>query len=191
MIIIKLGGSLTDTALLKAWLFYLAKMRVNKAIIVPGGGGFAEQVRTAQRQWRFSDQTAHTMALLAMQQMALLFQGINQHLHLAGSRNEICDALKRRNTVIWSPDIRWLEQSQIEASWDVTSDSLAAWLAAEMSAQQLILVKSVQISDEDNFRQLIDKGIVDKAFCRFVDKVKFDIRLYNRNDLTLFKTRFN
>ncbi len=188
MIVIKIGGSLTDSPLLKDWLAYAADFSDGKIVIVPGGGNFAEQVRAAQKQWRFSDETAHLMALLAMQQMALQFQGIIRKLCVAATDQEIHHVLQTQNAVIWSPCCQWLAQSGVEASWNITSDSLAAWLAAELSANQLILVKSVDIKGDLNFQQLSDMGIVDKAFNRFIAEAKFSVKLYNRNDITLFNS---
>ena len=37
---------------------------------------------------------------------------------------------------------RWLRESDpLPHSWDVTSDSIAAWIASEIGAPQLILIK--------------------------------------------------
>lgn len=190
MIVIKIGGSLTDTPLLQEWLRCAGEIRNAKTIIVPGGGKFAYQVRLAQRQWRFSDNIAHTMAVLAMQQMAWQFKGIHRKLEIASTADEIEHVLQNRNAVIWSPSIRWLERSAIAASWDVTSDSLAAWLATELEADQLILVKSANIPEQLSPRQLCETDIVDKAFNRFIAQAKFKIKLYNRCDIASFKATY-
>jgi aspartokinase-like uncharacterized kinase len=55
--------------------------------------------------------------------------------------------------------------ADIEASWDVTSDSLAAWLAFELGAAALWLVKSCPMPQES--AQFPAMGVVDAAFPRF------------------------
>ncbi|MCK5871864.1 MAG: uridylate kinase, partial [Methylococcales bacterium] len=45
-------------------------------VIVAGGGLFADHVRQTQKKWCFNETIAHEMAILAMQQMALLFKGL-------------------------------------------------------------------------------------------------------------------
>lgn len=187
-VIIKLGGSLADSSLLKEWLDCIETSRQNKTVIVPGGGMFAEQVRKSQKQWHFSDEVAHSMALLAMQQMALLFQGINRRLQIAGTAEAIQHIFRRQQAVIWSPDIAWLEQAEVPASWEVTSDSLAAWMATKMNADRLVLVKSAKIPEPGTIPQLTDMGLVDKAFCHFIEKGSFDIKFFSRNQITLFRT---
>jgi 5-(aminomethyl)-3-furanmethanol phosphate kinase len=53
----------------------------------------------------------------------------------------------------------------IAASWDITSDSLAAWLAGKLRARRLVLVKSVAFAgDGVTAAHLARRGIVDRAF---------------------------
>lgn len=186
--IIKLGGSLEDSALLKEWLDCIETYSRGNTVIVPGGGMFAEQVRKAQRHWRFSDEIAHSMALLGMQQMALMFKGIYPELQLAGTSDAIRKVLKQHQAVIWLPDLAWLEQNKMPASWDVTSDSLAAWMAAKINADRLVLVKSAKIPKPCTIKQLTEMGIVDRAFIHFIDKKRYDIKFFSRDQITLFKT---
>lgn len=186
MRVIKLGGSLADSSLLKDWLDYLALNRSPKTVIVPGGGMFAEQVRVAQKFWCVGDKTAHCMALLAMQQMAFLFQGINQNLHIVSTVQEIKSSLASKKVIIWSPDIQQLDREGIPASWDITSDSLAVWLAKEITATELFLVKSASVSPELSIQQMAGKGIVDKGFCEFMKSAKVTVRVLNRHELNFF-----
>ena len=77
MIVVKLGGSLSQSdALIKCLNSIEQRYAGSAVVIVPGGGAFADQVRMAQQHWQFNDETAHRMAILAMQQMALLMNGL-------------------------------------------------------------------------------------------------------------------
>ena len=169
IIIIKLGGSLSRTDNLVNCLDAAEKNYQGRAVvIVPGGGAFADQVRLAQQHWQFDDNTAHHMALLAMQQMALMFKGLKPGFAIAPTVAEIQNHTAKKKTVIWSPDIVELDIAGIQASWDISSDSLAAWLAKTLSATELILIKSVAIDANLSLPQLAEQHIIDKAFCDFV-----------------------
>jgi len=79
MKVIKLGGSLMkDSAVLIDCLNTIEQKYIDKIVLVPGGGVFADQVRSVQQQWGFNDQIAHQMALISMHQMALLFKSFQQ-----------------------------------------------------------------------------------------------------------------
>ena len=180
MIVVKLGGSLAESdALIKCLNSVEQNYQRGEIVIVPGGGAFADQVRLAQQHWQFDDQTAHKMAILAMQQMALLFKGLKSHFAIAGSLTDIHQQLDQQKIVIWSPDIIELDNAGIQATWDITSDSLAAWLAKILSARELILVKSAIIDPELSLQELAGLNVVDIAFCDFIAHSSFKINIVN------------
>ncbi len=178
--VIKLGGSLMQSDNLRDCLETIGRRYQGRAVvIVPGGGIFADQVRLAQHHWQFDDHTAHAMALLAMQQMAWLFNGLKPDFIVAGSVAQIGGHTAQAKTVIWSPDIVELEQAGVAASWDITSDSLAVWLADALSATELVLVKSAGIDANLSLAELAERAIVDKAFCASVANATFPIKIIN------------
>ncbi len=176
---------------LKLWLSTLMRLEAQHVMIVPGGGKFADQVRVAQKTWFISDQNAHDMALLAMQQMALLFQGIEQELGVINDINAIPGQLKRQSKLIWSPDYRQLQDLGLDVGWDVSSDSLAAWLAHKLKADALVLVKSAQIPEHWSIRQLQSQKLVDRAFDRYCADALFMIKLFHRNQVDVFSDWVN
>jgi 5-(aminomethyl)-3-furanmethanol phosphate kinase len=181
MIVVKLGGSLSRSdALIKSLNSIEQNYPDRAVVIVPGGGVFADQVRLAQHRWQFDDNTAHSMAILAMQQMALLIKGLKDDFSIARSVADIQNQFSRKKIVIWSPDIVELDNAAIKASWDITSDSLAAWLAKALSATDLILVKSAIIDASLSLQQLAKQDIVDKGFCDFVRQAAFKIQVINQ-----------
>jgi aspartokinase-like uncharacterized kinase len=183
MIIVKLGGSLSQSDVLINCLDRIEVIFVHKSVvIVPGGGAFADQVRLAQQRWQFDDITAHRMAILAMQQIALLIQGLKSHFTIAHSLSEIQKQLLKHRVVIWSPNIIELDNAAIPASWDISSDSLAAWLANKLSAKELILVKSALIDNRLNLKQLAELDIIDQGFCSFVEQATFNVKIINQQD---------
>ena len=183
MIIVKLGGSLSQSDALNKCLNSVEQNYQGRAVvIVPGGGAFADQVRLAQYHWQFDDKTAHRMAILAMQQMALLIKGLKGDFSIAHSVTDIRKQLHQQKIVIWSPDIVELDNAAIQASWDITSDSLAAWLAKTLSARELILVKSAMIDACLSLQQLAKKNIVDNGFCDFAMQATFKIQVINQQN---------
>lgn len=162
MRVIKLGGSLHDWPDLPACL---AELTAPPSVIVPGGGLFADQVRRAQAAWQFDDRTAHDMALLAMAQFGRMLTGLEPRLAAARSTHRINAALAAGHSAVWLPNPTDDELQAIPASWEVTSDSLAAWLAHRLAATELVLVKSAPLHDgTTDIAQLSAAGWVDPAF---------------------------
>src|SRR5215467_4429680 len=87
-VVVKLGGSLIASPHLQAWLAALAASR-GAAVIVAGGGPFADAVRAAQEQHPFDDRAAHRMAILAMEQYALMLAALEPGLRPAASATAI------------------------------------------------------------------------------------------------------
>ncbi|MBM4206681.1 MAG: uridylate kinase [Gammaproteobacteria bacterium] len=171
MVVIKLGGSLMTGGALAACLDKIAQDYQGRAVvIVPGGGIFADQVRHTQQQWRFNDDAAHRMALLAMQQMALLMNALMPQFSLMNKTTSLINNRDLTQPAIWSPDINELDQAGIPATWDITSDSLAAWLAGQLCADELIVVKSVTINHSWSVPKLVRQQVVDAGFNQFIQQ---------------------
>lgn len=172
MWVIKLGGSLYESHCLPGWLHQLTTLEAGKVVIVPGGGPFADQVRHAQNRWGISDACAHTMALLAMEQFGYLLQSLKPTLRLAASHKEIKELLSQQQIPIWLPATELLDQPEIPKNWEVTSDSLAAWLSSKLKASRLVLIKKAQLSEPViSAHALVSRGIVDAAFPRFLHSI--------------------
>lgn len=170
MWVVKLGGSLARSNHLPLWLAALAE---TGAIVAPGGGPFADAAREAQARWRFDDRAAHHMAILGMRQYGLMLAGMNSRLLPAET-----DDLSARpgQAKVWLPRPEELDQAGIPASWEVTSDSLAAWLAGRIGATHLLLVKSVDLKSQAtarNFDRLTKLGWIDPVFSHYASNGSF------------------
>lgn len=162
--IVKLGGSLARSPHLTAWLDHLAGTG-GRAVVVPGGGPFADQVRDMQDHWRFADDAAHHMAVLAMEQFGRMLAGLDGRCVPAASRRAIREAGRKGDLPVWMPARMTLGRPDIAESWDVTADSLAAWLAAELGADRIFLVKSAALpSSPIEIADLVRWNLVDPAF---------------------------
>lgn len=162
MIVVKLGGSLYQSPHLEYWLNALTNVaKQHSIIIVPGGGPFADSVRDAQDTYHFDDSTAHHMAILAMAQFGLLLMGISSNCQSFRYTNS---PIAPNSLSVWLPDDTLLTQTELRHSWDITSDSLALWLANKLNAEQLILVKSCDIPNDVTIPSLTKQGIIDLGF---------------------------
>ena len=118
-----------------------AAARECRLLVVPGGGPFADAVREVDRRLRLSDDAAHWMAVLAMDQYAHLVAARLAGGMLVADRHEIADAFEAGLVPVLAP-YRWLREADpLPHAWDVTSDSIAAWVAGASGARRLVLVK--------------------------------------------------
>ena len=187
MWVVKIGGSLLGSPELERWLALFAKFSDGNIIIVPGGGLFADAVREAQKISKISDACAHKLAVLAMDQFGLLLANMNPRLATARTEMEIDERTWQHRCIVWLPSQMVLADDSIPQSWDVTSDSLAAWLAHKLSAQQLVLLKSEKPKDSQlDLRLITESGLVDKAFSEFVLNKTFGRWMLKKTDFEHF-----
>lgn len=185
MRVVKLGGSLLRDPLLPAWLDRIA--RTGRIAVVPGGGAFADAARAAQAHWRVDDLAAHNMAVLGMAQFAHLLHSLEPRLALADSVVGLEAQVAAGRAAIWLPLDLQRDAGDALTNWDVTSDSLAAWLALRLGADELVLVKSCPVPADATPAELAAAGIVDRAFpayaeqcarasivCRVLDRAELD-----------------
>jgi 5-(aminomethyl)-3-furanmethanol phosphate kinase len=111
-------------------------------LVVPGGAAFADAVREQDSRFELRAVTAHRMAILAMEQFGWLLSDLIPGgvpcADLAAARA----ATARGRTPILLP-AALLAADPLPASWAVTSDSIAAWVAGAADAARLVLVKPV------------------------------------------------
>jgi 5-(aminomethyl)-3-furanmethanol phosphate kinase len=174
--IVKLGGSLAHTPRCVAWLEVLAAWG-GPLILVPGGGPFADCVRAAQAAMGFDDATAHRMALLAMEQFGAALAAHAKLFTLAASPDELASALRAGRIPVWLPARMVLGAPEVPQTWDVTSDSLAAWLAGVCGACRLLLIKSCDLKAPVSAHELAADKIVDPMFPRFAAQSQAEVWL--------------
>ncbi len=231
--VVKLGGSLlADPERLRARLRRLASGADGPCLIVPGGGPFADAVRTAQGALGFDDRLAHRLALDAMGRMAEVFLDLEPELArcaplppppsagegtLRSRGGEGSDGAEKGSALhegptssvrvaplsaglrpdrplptqgppspaegggraawVWEPSSLRAGHSDIPESWDVTSDSLALWLAGQVGAAACILVKSLAPPPGTGPADWARLGLVDAAFPTFAARYRGTIRI--------------
>ena len=192
-IVVKLGGSLADDPCLAHWLRQLAQQRLPRIVAVPGGGPFADAVRAAQRQWRFRDHVAHAMAVGAMDQFGRMLCGIEVRAMPCSTPTDIEAAWGGGHLPVWLPASSMHDDRSLARTWDVTSDTIAAWLAQALGASGLLLVKSCELpADCDDAALLAAAGIVDRALPGFLSRTRLALQVVHKdrwNDLSCIISR--
>lgn len=181
MWVVKLGGSLYPGDALARWVSRIADSPL-PLVLVPGGGPFADQVRSAQRRWRFGERPAHEMALLAMEQMGLLMSGLDARLVPCEDEWSIRQTIARGTVAVWMPSRHLRGCSGLSADWSVTSDTLSLWLARRLRADGLLIVKSAALpTGRSTVADLQRRNILDQGFNRHAQGPCCPIRLVHRD----------
>jgi 5-(aminomethyl)-3-furanmethanol phosphate kinase len=141
--VVKVGGALLELgdALTRTLAALDEAASTHSLLIIPGGGPFADTVRAIDTQHSLCATDAHWMAILGMEQFAILLASRLRNAELVHRRGEMARAHARGRLPVLAP-YRWLRESDpLPHSWDVTSDSISAWIARQVGARQLILIK--------------------------------------------------
>jgi len=176
MWVVKLGGSLSTAPELPHWLSLLTQLGGGRVIIVPGGGGLANEVRRLQAHWQFDDLPAHNMAVLAMVQNAWLLKGLQPNgLQIVQREADIPRALRSGQTLVWAPMELLSEHPGPNCNWDVTGDSIALGLALRLNAEHLLVVKHCEVDPTRPLPDLVDNGVLDRRFADLAQAAAFPI----------------
>ncbi len=138
-----------------------------RCVLVPGGGGLADQVRALQATWEFDDRVAHALAIEAMRMNAQVLKILAQDACLSSDLAAITKGTGKRDTAIWTPP-PGMNIEGLPETWDVTSDSIALHVAHRLRADGLLLVKSVDagLLGDGTAAELSRKGLIDEYFPR-------------------------
>ncbi len=141
--VVKVGGGLLS----KAGAFDLVTEALTafsprrRLVIVPGGGPFADAVRTMFRRIKIGEDAAHWMAVLGMDQYAHALTARLPGAVLVEQQAEIVAARQAGRLPVLAP-YRWVRAADpLPHTWEITSDSIAAWLAGMLGARRIVLIK--------------------------------------------------
>lgn len=176
--VVKVGGSLCGEPPLRPLLAMLEAQASagRKLVVVPGGGPFADAVRDACARHDPGETHAHWMAVCAMEQYAHLLAGLAPGARLVRDPAEIAAGPPGRLAIL--APLAWLRSADpLPHSWEITSDSIAAWVAARLGAPLLILLKMVAGVRDGNGETVAELsraklggvGEVDPFFARILD----------------------
>lgn len=180
--IIKLGGSLLSLDDLRARFdAWLETQPPARNLVVVGGGEVVEAIRELDGIHRFPSHLTHWICVDLMSVTAALageLLGIGTPISTELELNEFMSRFSNDSsiaciqpTAYYTPSMAEQRHCNLPESWLCTSDSIAAWLANSLAADQLVLLKSVDDQLESNvsltaeaIRNLADLGTVDPIF---------------------------
>jgi aspartokinase-like uncharacterized kinase len=143
--ILKIGGGL----LAKAGALDLVVEAVTafrpgrQLVVIPGGGPFADVVRRMFNRIKIGEDAAHWMAVLGMEQYAHALAARITGAALVDDAAGITRALAAGELPVLAP-YRWLRETDpLPHTWEITSDSIAAWFAGALGARRVVLIKAV------------------------------------------------
>ena len=131
----KIGGSLFP----KHAIDLAKKLKNTDSCIVVGGGEFANLIRKYNDEINFSEEANHWTAIDCMDIMAKLVNDKVESAKLAYSIEEINQISNEGFTPIFIVSEFLKKEDPFECSWDVTSDSIAAYVAHLLNANLLIV----------------------------------------------------
>ncbi|WP_405304029.1 delta 1-pyrroline-5-carboxylate synthetase [Methanobrevibacter sp.] len=133
--VVKIGGSLFPN-----YAIDLAdKLKNTSSAIILGGGDFANLIRKYNSEMNFSDEVNHWTAIDCMDIIAKLVNDKVDSAKLAYSIDEVNQIANKGFTPIFVVSEFLKEEDPFECSWDVTSDSIAAYVAHLLNANLLIV----------------------------------------------------
>lgn len=159
MTVVKVGGRIVESPELACIIQSILHGRNPKIVLIAGGGRAADLVRDWDRTLGLSEDDAHWLAIRAMSlQAELLARRLRMRLVRSLEESRIHPA-----SVLDLYDELSAAGAEVPVGWQVTSDSLSAWAARRLSAERLILVKSVG-DDRNTIGEAVERGWVDGYF---------------------------
>lgn len=174
--VIKVGGSLFDLPDLAERLrSLLSRLSLATNVLVAGGGALADAIEQAQRRHDINDEAAHWLCISTLNTSAAWLHAILPEASLTEDAGVVLTAAAPSN---WILQVERLLRSplsgdairQLPHDWSVTTDSIAAAVAVELGAEELLLVKSADFSPPPNpprlccLAEAAQQGIVDGYF---------------------------
>ncbi|MDA9718767.1 hypothetical protein N9U60_00035 [Betaproteobacteria bacterium] len=175
------------------WIKFITDHFKGKAIIVPGGGLFANHIRSVQKNHNLEDDIAHDMALYSMSQMGLLISSIDRtSLHFCNTKNEINRVIKENKVpIIGTFNFLKKRIGSPYKNWSITSDSIALLISEELQLNNVIIVKSCRCSfidsknalNQSEVNKLVSLDILDASFSLNFQNSKTKVYLFFRDQL--------
>lgn len=186
--VLKIGGSLSRGPGLTALCSQISRLaKAHHLLVVPGGGDFAEQVREADRRFQLDDTAAHCMALLAMDQYGYLLNQLIGGSYLTADLESACSSAEVEEVAVLLPSALVMHEDPLPHSWDVTSDTIAAWICRRAACSRLVLLKDVDglLNPEGLIREMTvtqlaeHAGGVDAHLSNFLKSSSLDVWVIN------------
>jgi aspartokinase-like uncharacterized kinase len=172
--LLKVGGSLLDWPALPHRLAqFIEDQRTRdpafRPVLVCGGGAFVDSIRRLDRIHHLGDFAAHRLAIQAMDLASTVLVCLLPNAFPIDRVAQLDEPAPPEDLPLVVPslildELESTEASPLPHSWDVTSDTLAAWVAGRLKARSLILLKSASLPLGTSRDLAARLGLVDPFF---------------------------
>ncbi len=145
-IIVKIGGKILENkenleSTIAQFKHICENDIVQKIIIIPGGGTYANFVRKIDEKISIGDELSHWMAIFAMNCNGIELSQKYNDIKYFDNLGE----LKKSNgrIVIFLPYDFIYQRDDLPHSWSVTSDSISLYLAHQLGLKDCFLIKDI------------------------------------------------
>ena len=144
--IFKIGGKILENSKnIKSTISQLAQLYeeniLQKIFLIPGGGSYANFIRMIDKELKLGDDLAHWMAVYSMNYNGIELNRKYPKLECIGELEKVQDTKKK--FCIFLPFSYLRENDTLPHSWDVTSDSIALYIAYKLQLNRCFLIKDV------------------------------------------------
>ncbi len=144
--IFKIGGKILEnfdnlnSTISQLRQLYKKKLIFN-IILIPGGGSFANFIRNAHSELKFTEELAHWMGIISMNYNGLELSKQFPKLEVTEDFNRLKNL--KKNFCLFLPFQFLKDNDKLPHSWDATSDSITLFLAKELGLNECFLIKDV------------------------------------------------
>jgi len=144
--IFKIGGKILEnfdnlnSTISQLRQLYKKKLIFN-IILIPGGGSFANFIRNAHSELKFTEELAHWMGIISMNYNGLELNKQFPKLEVTEDFNRLKNL--KKNFCLFLPFQFLKDNDKLPHSWDTTSDSITLFLAKELGLNECFLIKDV------------------------------------------------
>ncbi len=168
----KIGGSLLDWDEFPARMSrFLDAMSDSQPILIVGGGRAADFLRELDSLHGIGDNESHALALRMLDVTARVVAALVPGLVVVERPETLVSVWNEGRIPVLAP--RWLLENvdrcrddALPATWDVTTDSIAARVAVLLEMKALTLLKSTRPAVAIGRNEAVRRGLVDPFFPR-------------------------
>lgn len=133
--IVKVGGSVAE----KLEIVFDALSNAEDVKVIPGGWIFADLVEDL----KLNDELSHWMAILGMSLYGYYMMQFAEKVGFEIFEPKSFEELKEKGRFIVLPYRLMKNFDELPHSWDVTSDSIAIWIASKLGEKRVVKVTAV------------------------------------------------
>ncbi len=185
--VVKVGGSLlTRSDLLDALPQWLARQSPARTLLVVGGGELIDAIRHLDQQRPGVSAEVHWRCVDLLQVTFEIAAKWFERWHQIDAPNRLSAMIDSADPVD-NPTLVSVRSFygrgygfDLPTDWSTTTDSIAAAMAIEIQAEELVLLKSCRVDPSANLQQLAREGVIDTAF----PKLSADLQTIRIEQLT-------